>query len=76
MRPRDTKTQKDLLNQKSDNKSTKDYWILDNGNGVTIAHQRNGNKSVWMVRLPKKQFNALIDWYNKDQKRVKTPTGI
>lgn len=65
--PRTANTNKEILKLKSDNKSTRDAWILLDGNKVNICNQRNGHKATGFVKISKKQFNQLIDWYNKEQ---------
>ena len=50
-----------------DSHSLKDYWILYDGHHVTITKQRMGEKSTESVTLPRRQFDALIAWYQRPQ---------
>ena len=52
----------------SDNKSTESYWILINENHVTMTEQTPGEIPKRSISFDKKQFNKLIDWYNRGQK--------
>ena len=51
----------------SDNKSTRDYWILINEDSVTIAKQTIGKHCEKEISIDRDQFNRLIDWYNREQ---------
>ena len=51
----------------SDNKNTKDYWILLQDDHITIAEQTSGENCKQEINIEKKQFNRLIDWYNRRQ---------
>lgn len=53
---------------KSDNHSTKDYWIITDGCNVTVCKQRNGESAEESITIPLKDFNRLIKWYVKPQK--------
>jgi hypothetical protein len=68
MKPRDTKTLKQICSLQSDCHDTKEAWILVDIGVVYLHLQRNGEKSTSNIMLSRKDFNVLIDWYNKDQK--------
>lgn len=68
---RKANTEKQICSVYRDNLSTEDYWIMGNPDSVTIAKQRNGESSEWIVQIPKKDFNKLIDFYNREQKIIR-----
>ena len=61
--PQTANTTKKILQLKRDNVSTKTHWMLVQGNIVTIVKQRNGEKSEYMVDIPKSVFNRFIKFY-------------
>lgn len=66
-RPIDARTMKQLCALASDNWDTKDFWILTDGRQISIGKQKNGSPAEWIVNIPKKDFDKLIEWYTKDQ---------
>ena len=54
----------------SDNKSTKNYWILLSEDHITIAKQTSGEACEQDIQIEKYQFNRLIDWYNREQNLI------
>ncbi len=52
----------------SDNKSTENYWILINENHITMTEQASGENPKGSICFDRKQFNKMIDWYNREQK--------
>lgn len=76
MRPYDAKTEAQQLDLVSDNHQTKSAWILLGFSQVSIATQKVGESATGLVKIPRGEFNRLIDWYMKDQKirkRKSTP---
>lgn len=75
MKPRDAKTESQRLKLSRDNLSTVGHWILLNDNSVTLTAQRVGESATASMRVPRSEFNRLIDWYMRDQKprRVRRP---
>lgn len=67
MKPRDANSESELMKLKTDNFATRDYWILHNGESITIANQKNGESCKAIIRITRKQFNRIVDWYNKNQ---------
>jgi len=67
MRPYDVKTDDDLLKMESDNaprRDGSDYWsILHTGDTISLHPPGGGT----YVKIPRKDFNAIVDWYMKDQ---------
>lgn len=69
MKPRDAKTIRQIIRLKSDNfppDSNKWGILLSDEKHVSLFGPAKLNMDY--VRIPRKQFNAIIDWYNKDQK--------
>lgn len=65
--PREVTRESAIIKLKSDNISTKKFWALIHGRHITIAKQANGEQADFMIEIPKKDFNTIIDWYNKKQ---------
>lgn len=65
--PKTVKTIDDLCRMKSDNKSAGGFWILVDPPNVTIAAQKTGESSTGMVTMPRKKFDQLIEWYQREQ---------
>ena len=63
-------TEQQSLRLRRDNLSADDSWILVDvaSDRVTICNQRPGESPTGQVNLTRKQFNKLIDWYNRSQK--------
>lgn len=56
-----------LLSLQSDNKNLKDYWLLVGYDKITITKQSWGEGPEVSVKIPRRQFNILVDWYIKEQ---------
>jgi len=66
--PRNAKTFGQICALNRDNLSSKHGWIMiGDGGTVAIAEQSAGNEAKGMVRLSRREFNRLIDWYNQEQ---------
>lgn len=68
MSPKNITKEKELLNLKSSVRSTKNYWLSVDAKTIFICKQTAGSSSEQEIKISKKQFNQLIDWYIKDQK--------
>jgi len=69
MKPRNCRTTEDLLKCRTDNfPGIGDRWSILNQEQCVSLHQPNGGG--W-VTIPRKDFNAIVDWYNRDQKPAK-----
>ena len=68
MRPRDVKNHRDLLKMESDNfpQDPNKWSILNHDNGVSLHAPANVGRS-FVAQIPRDQFNAIVDWYIKDQ---------
>lgn len=67
MTPRTARTMRELVSLERDNYETKDGWIIVDGFSVTVAAQESGKSPTGIVKLNRRTFNALIDWYNREQ---------
>jgi hypothetical protein len=70
MRPRDASGDK-TLKLATDNHDVGDHWILTDGYHVSIVQQKLGEKPKQEIRVPRRAFNAMIDWYMREQKQLK-----
>ena len=68
MKPRDARRFSQIVKLQTDNWHTSDGWILIEGKVVTLTNQRCGESSTGQVTFTRRSFNALMDWYNRDQK--------
>jgi hypothetical protein len=68
MSPREAKTYAQILKLKSDNYSTNGHWILLNGGGeVVIAEQVTGEAPTAKMKISRREFNRIVNWYVKEQ---------
>ena len=47
-----------------DNVNTRNSWILLSYGHLTICNQRRGEACTGEVRLSRREFNKMVDWYN------------
>ena len=68
MRPYDVKTLQDFLAMESDNhpRDPASWSILNHDNGVSLHAPAHVNRG-FIINIPRDQFNAIVDWYMKDQ---------
>lgn len=71
MTPRQAKTFKQICQLQTDNKDTKEGWIIIDGGNVSLCNQRRGESATGDVKFSRRAFNALIDWYNRDQRKLR-----
>lgn len=71
MRPYNCKTFEDVCSLRRDNKDAGGFWIMTDGNVVTICQQKFGERSTATVNVPRKDFNRLVAWYMSEQERFK-----
>lgn len=64
---RSATTMKALCSLKRDNYSCKRFSIIADEHNVTLTEQELGHSPRASVTIPRRQFNALIDFYNRDQ---------
>ena len=66
---RSAKTFDELCALHRDNYSTKHFWISADGHTVSLYEQTSGEAPKAEINIPRRQFNALIDFYQRDQPR-------
>lgn len=72
--PRDAKTFKQVCSLRTDNRATKDGWIMVTGeNRVVVVNQRTGEPGTGEVTFSLGQFRQLVDWFNTPQETMKRP---
>ena len=54
-----------------DTYSTKNYWLLRDGDIICIHKQKSGEESIQDINIHKKDFDRLIKAYQKPQKMWK-----
>lgn len=66
MRPRDVRSEADILRMRSDNfpRNPEKWGILNDIDKVSLHPPQGGG---W-IEIPRKEFNAIVDWYMRDQK--------
>jgi hypothetical protein len=69
MKPRNAKTFKQICSLATDNHYVKSGWIMVDVNRVSLVNQKLGEVSTGEVEFDRRSFNALIDWYSRDQQK-------
>ncbi|MEN6430777.1 MAG: hypothetical protein ABFC80_08090 [Coriobacteriales bacterium] len=68
MRPRDARTFEQISSLQSECKETKHYWLMVNEDGtVALREQITGAYVTASMNIPRREWNALVDWYMKEQ---------
>ena len=69
MRPYDVKSADDILRMESDNfPGDPDKWsIMNSEDHVSLHPPADDSGKAWWVQIPRDQFNAIVDWYMRDQ---------
>lgn len=70
LKPREAKTFKQICSLKTDSKSIKKGWICIDERNVYLVNQLLGEQATGKVTFSRKEFAALIDWYNKEQEII------
>ena len=68
--PKDAVTLDELCSLRTDHKDLANYWILADGDKVTLCQQRTGERPKASVSVPRADFNRLIAWYLRPQRTV------
>ena len=68
MAPCECKNLDDVCRLQTDNHDLKNYWIMFDGFEVTLTQQAMGEPSKAKISMPKRQFDALVAWYQRQQK--------
>lgn len=58
----------------SDHHDTETHWILTDGHSVSIAQKAIGKPCTASIKVPKRVFDRLVDWYMRPQ-RLRRKTG-
>lgn len=66
--PIDCQTEEELCRLQTDHYELNDFWISHHGAQITIYQQRSGEKAMQEIGIPKRQFDALVAWYQRKQK--------
>ncbi|TPM39623.1 hypothetical protein [Mesorhizobium sp. B2-3-4] len=68
MKPYDVRSEADLLAMESDNHpQDAGVWSIMNGEDHISLHPPVEGSSTYFIRIPRDQFNAIVDWYMADQ---------
>ena len=43
------------------------HWMMVTHNGIAIYEQRTGEDAKSCIQIPRRTFNAMMDWYLRDQ---------
>ena len=57
----------EICKLKRDNYAVAGFWICADECRITITQQRPGESATASVTVPRRQFNALIDFYQREQ---------
>ena len=67
-RPYDCGSFDEVCELQTDHHELKNWWISVDGYEVSIYEQRSGETVHSSVSVPKRQFDALVQWYMRQQK--------
>ena len=68
MSPSEINTARDILTIRETVWNGRSHWMHVTHNGaVAICEQRAGKEETAMVSIPRRTFQAMMDWYLKDQ---------
>ena len=67
--PREARTDEQICDLPRDNWSTRGFWMLLNVGHVTIAKQKRGEPSEWMVKIPRSVFETFARAYDTGSTR-------
>lgn len=74
MKPYDVKTEEQLIAMSSDNHpQDAEKWSILNFADKVSLHPPADSDWVGWVEIPRDQFNAIVDWYMKDQSSTPSP---
>jgi hypothetical protein len=62
--PRDATNNNVIAKIPRDNVATHEHWMIIGHSTVTLAAQKDGQASKAEIEIPRRTFNAFIDWYN------------
>lgn len=64
--PREARTLKEICSLKRDNLGFERFWFLLDGPYVVIAEQTGGEPAKAIIKMPRRVFDRIVDWYNGD----------
>ena len=67
MIPSDCRSQRDVCRLRRSIWEGRQHWISVQHDGVYIATQRTGEPPAGEVTIPRRTFQAMLDWYLRDQ---------
>lgn len=62
--PREAHTLDAICELPEDNWTAEAHWLLLNEDFVAIVKQRMGEEPAAEIEMPRRDFDAMIDWYN------------
>ena len=68
--PRSAKTFKQIYALNRDNLDVGGFWILLNQGSIILAKQKLGHSCEVDIKIPRKKFNRMINWYNRRTPRA------
>lgn len=68
MAPREARTFNDVCRLQTDNHSVGRGWIMWDGGEVSLVNQINGESSTGTVTFSRREFDALVRWWGRQQK--------
>lgn len=68
--PQAARTEKQICSLRRDNLSARGGWLMIGENSVTIAQQKPGETAAGMATLSRRDFERLVAWYYRPQKRI------
>lgn len=63
MAPRDARNETDIRAMPRDNVESGDFWMITDGCQVSLAQQQIGKSPTASIGVPRKVFDAFVDWY-------------
>lgn len=63
LKPIDARTVNQLCSLQRDNLDFKGFWILTDGNEITICQQKTGETPKATISIPKAVFDRMARWY-------------
>jgi hypothetical protein len=68
--PQAARTNQQICSLRRDNLSARGGWIMIDENTVSIAQQTPGESAVAIAKLSRRDFERLVAWYYRPQKRT------
>jgi hypothetical protein len=66
--PSAVKSNRDVLQLQTSAWDGKSFWMLVNHDGsVCIKNQRLGEPTTESIHIPRRTFQAMLDWYEREQ---------